>query len=150
MFWGVEYLFRKLNGVIDVRVGYTGGKTANPSYEDVCYGFTGHIEAVEIIFDSNLIEYETLVKFFFEIHDFSQKNGQGPDIGEQYLSYIFYTDENQKSIAEKVISKLESKNLFVSTKVKIASDFWVAENYHQRYYEKTGKKPYCHFKRDIF
>jgi peptide methionine sulfoxide reductase msrA/msrB len=149
-FWGVEHLFKEKEGVIDTRVGYTGGRTKNPTYEQVCMGFTGHAEAVEIIYDTEKTSYEELTKLFFEIHDFTQKNRQGPDIGKQYRSAIFYTDEEQKKTAEKIINELESKDFNIETKVEEASTFYVAEEYHQDYYKKTGKQPYCHYKREVF
>ena len=149
-FWGVEQLFKEKEGVVDTRVGYTGGRTKNPTYEQVCMGFTGHAEAVEVIYDTEKTNYEELTKLFFEIHDFTQKNRQGPDIGKQYRSAIFYTDVEQKQIAEKIINELESKDFNVETKVEKASTFYVAEDYHQDYYKKTGKQPYCHYKRKVF
>ncbi|SDC32603.1 bifunctional methionine sulfoxide reductase B/A protein [Geotoga petraea] len=149
-FWGVEQLFKEKEGVVDTRVGYTGGRTKNPTYDQVCMGFTGHAEAVEVIYDTEKTSYEELTKLFFEIHDFTQKNRQGPDIGKQYRSAIFYTDEEQKKTAEKIINELESKDFNVETKVEEASTFYVAEEYHQDYYKKTGKQPYCHYKREVF
>jgi len=149
-FWGVEQLFKEKEGVVDTRVGYTGGRTKNPPYDQVCMGFTGHAEAVEVIYDTEKTSYEELTKLFFEIHDFTQKNRQGPDIGKQYRSAIFYTDEEQKKTAEKIINELESKDFNVETKVEEASTFYVAEEYHQDYYKKTGKQPYCHYKREVF
>ncbi|MFN3692128.1 MAG: bifunctional methionine sulfoxide reductase B/A protein, partial [Fervidobacterium sp.] len=148
-FWGVEHLFKQLDGVVDTRVGYMGGHRKNPTYEQVCTGLTGHYETVEVIFDPKKVNEETLVKYFFEIHDFTQENGQGPDIGEQYKSVIFYTNDKQKETAEKIINELK-KRYQVATHLKKASDFWLAEDYHQDYYEKTGKAPYCHFKRKVF
>lgn len=148
-FWGVEHLFKQLEGVIDTRVGYMGGHRKNPTYEQVCTGLTGHYETVEVIFDPQKIDEERLVKYFFEIHDFTQENGQGPDIGEQYKSVIFYTNEKQKVVAEEIINMLKKKYK-VATQIKKASDFWLAEDYHQDYYEKTGKVPYCHYRREIF
>jgi peptide methionine sulfoxide reductase msrA/msrB len=148
-FWGVEHLFKQLHGVVDTRVGYMGGRWPNPTYEQVCTGLTGHLETVEVIFNPNLIDEEQLIKCFFEIHDFTQEDGQGPDIGEQYKSAIFYTNERQKEIAEKIIEELK-KRYKVATQLRKASTFWVAEDYHQDYYEKTGKAPYCHYRRKIF
>jgi len=144
-FWGVEYLFKKLNGVINTEVGYTGGNQPNPTYEEVCKGNTGHFEAIRITFDPKIISYEQLTKFFFEIHDPTQTNGQGPDIGQQYLSVIFYKDESQKSTAEALKKILQNQGLDVNTQILPEAKFWVAEEYHQNYYEKTGKHPYCHF-----
>jgi peptide methionine sulfoxide reductase msrA/msrB len=149
-FWGVEQLFKEKEGVVDTRVGYTGGRTKNPTYDQVCMGFTGHAEAVEVIYDTEKTNYEELTRLFFEIHDFTQKNRQGPDIGKQYRSAIFYTDEEQKKTADKIINELESKDFNVETKVEEASTFYVAEEYHQDYYKKTGKQPYCHYKREVF
>lgn len=148
-FWGVEHLFKQLPGVVDTRVGYMGGHWPNPTYENVCTGLTGHLETVEVIFDPQMISEEELVKYFFEIHDFTQENGQGPDIGEQYKSAIFYTNDKQKEVAESVIEMLKKKYK-VATQLRKASTFWVAEDYHQDYYEETGKAPYCHFRRKIF
>jgi len=143
-FWGVEYLFQKEQGVISTRVGYTGGDKENPTYEEVCSGKTGHREAVEITFDPSSITYEDLTRLFFEIHDPTQKNGQGPDIGEQYQSVIFYTNEEQKKTAQKLIDILSEKGYDVVTRLEKAHTFWEAEEYHQDYYQKTGKTPYCH------
>jgi len=143
-FWGVEYHFKKVKGVLSVKSGYTGGVIDNPSYKQVCSGKTGHAEAVEIEFDSALVSYETLAKLFFEIHDPTQRNRQGPDIGTQYRSAIFYVDEEQKRVAEKLIGELKSKGYHVATSVDKAGKFWYAEEYHQDYYAKTGHQPYCH------
>lgn len=143
-FWGVEYYMEKQPGVKSVVSGYTGGKTKNPSYEEVCYGKTGHIEAVEIEFDPDKTSYEELAKLFFEIHDPTQVNRQGPDIGEQYRSEVFYLDKGQKQIAEKLINQLKEKGFDVATKITKASDFYPAEAYHQDYYERKGSTPYCH------
>jgi peptide methionine sulfoxide reductase msrA/msrB len=144
-FWGVEHLMKQLPGVISVTSGYIGGKTSNPSYEEVCKQQTGHAEAVEVIFDPSKLSYEVLAKRFFEIHDPGELNQQGPDKGEQYRSEIFYTTPGQKDIAIKLINSLKNKGFKVVTKVTPATKFWKAENYHQNYYEKNRKKPYCHF-----
>ena len=143
-FWGVEYFMEKQPGVISVESGYIGGKTENPTYEDVCSHTTGHAEAVKITFDPSQTNYETLAKLFFEIHDPTQMNRQGPDIGDQYRSEIFYTTPAQKKIAEQLIKTLKDKGYKVVTKVTPAKTFWPAETYHQDYYERKGTKPYCH------
>lgn len=149
-FWGVEHLFKTVSGVTGTKVGYTGGRTENPTYEEVCARNTGHKEAIEVTYDSSKITYEDLAKFFFEIHDFTQENGQGPDLGEQYISMIFYLDEEQNKIAEKLIQELSEKGYKVATILEKASKFWPAEDYHQNYYSKTGKEPYCHIWKKIF
>jgi peptide methionine sulfoxide reductase msrA/msrB len=143
-FWGVEYYFNKLPGVLKTEVGYSGGRTKNPCYEDICGGMTGHYEVIRVVYDPAVLSYEELTKYFFEIHDPTQSNGQGPDHGEQYLSVIFYYDEEQKKIAMKLIQELKQLGYLVATKVLPVSPFWRAESYHQDYYEKSGKQPYCH------
>ena len=143
-FWGVEYYMEKKPGVITVVSGYTGGWKENPTYEDVCYKNTGHIEAVEIEYDPLKTSYEELARLFFEIHDPTQVNRQGPDVGEQYRSEIFYLNKDQKEIAERLIKELEEKGYKIATRLSPASTFWKAENYHQDYYEKKGSLPYCH------
>jgi len=143
-FWGVDYAFKKLNGVISVSSGYTGGSIVNPTYHDVCTGTTIHAEAVEVIFDKNITSYETLVNNFFEIHDSTQFMRQGPDIGSQYRSAIFYLTETQKEIAISIIDKLKKTGLNVVTSVQPASLFYQAEEYHQDYFKKTGRSPSCH------
>ncbi len=143
-FWGVEYYFKKRAGVLKTEVGYSGGHTLNPTYEDICAGNTGHREAIRVVYDPKKISYTELVKYFFEIHDPTQANGQGPDIGEQYLSVIFYYDDTQKNTAEKLKHQLEENGLAIATQILPASAFFRAENYHQDYYAKNAKQPYCH------
>jgi len=144
-FWGTEHWMKKQKGVISTNVGYIGGHVRNPTYEQVCTKTTGHAEAVKVVFNPEEINYETLAKIFFETHDPTQVDGQGPDIGNQYRSEIFYTNDNQKLVSEGLINFLEKKGLNVATKLTEAPKFWKAENYHQDYYEHKGTKPYCHF-----
>ena len=144
-FWGTEYHLQRVEGVISTTVGYIGGTKANPSYKEVCTGTTGHAEAVEVIYDPVKTSYETLARLFFETHDPSQVNRQGPDIGEQYRSEVFYLDEQQKQVSEKLITLLEKKGFKVATKVTPASEFYPAEDYHQDYYNKKNGSPYSHF-----
>jgi len=143
-FWGVEYYMQKQSGVLKTTVGYTGGHKDNPTYSEVCAGDTGYIEAVEVIFDPSRITYEDLAKLFFEIHDPTQIDRQGPDMGEQYRSVIFYTDGEQKRTAEKLIGILVKKGLTVATKLVKAEKIWTAEDHHQDYYRKKGTLPTCH------
>jgi peptide methionine sulfoxide reductase msrA/msrB len=149
-FWGTEYHFQKAPGVISTTVGYTGGHVDNPTYKQVCTDKTGHAEAVEVIYDPSKTSYEKLAKLFFETHDFTQMNRQGPDIGRQYRSAIFYLNEEQKNTAIKLIDILRKKGFNVKTEVTKAGKFWPAENYHQDYYKHNGKTPYCHIYRKIF
>lgn len=143
-FWGVEYFFKKLHGVVKTEVGYAGGKKLNPTYEEICNGNTGYLETIRVLYDTGKINYEEVAKYFFEIHDPTQANGQGPDRGEQYLSAIFYYNNSQKNIAKKLIVELNAKGYQVATQLRSASTFWRAEQYHQDYYQKTKKNPYCH------
>jgi len=143
-FWGVEYHFQHASGVLSTRVGYTGGHKPNPTYEEVCSGETGHAEALEITFDPTKTSFEELARLFFEIHDPTQVDRQGPDMGAQYRSAIFYLDEEQRQTAEKLIQILRNRGYAVATKLLAATEFWPAEGYHQRYYEHKGTQPYCH------
>ena len=149
-FWGVEYHFEKLDGVKSVDSGYMGGHVENPTYKEVVRKNTGHLEVVEIVYDSSKIDYETLVRLFFEIHDPTQEDGQGPDIGAQYLSAIFTSDTKEKEIIYKLVGILNDKGLDIATKIHPSAPFYKAEEYHQNYYEKTGKKPYCHSYKKLF
>jgi len=143
-FWGVEYYLEQAPGVLDVVSGYIDGHTDNPSYQDVCSHTTGYAEAVSVVFDPSKTDYETLARLFFEIHDPTQVDRQGPDIGDQYRSAVFYLTEEQKQIAENLIGLLEKKGYDVATEVRPASKFWPAEEYHQNHYERKGGTPYCH------
>lgn len=143
-FWGVEYFLQKSEGVISVVSGYTGGHKENPSYEEVCSGTTGHFEAVEVTYDPSLTSFETLARLFFEIHDPTQYDHQGPDFGEQYRSVVFYNNEEERQITLKLIGILKAKGYRVVTEVRPAARFWKAENYHQDYYSNKGTTPYCH------
>lgn len=149
-FWGTEYFFMKAPGVKQTNVGFMGGHVNNPSYEQVCQKNTGHLETTEVIYDPEKTSYAEMVKLFFETHDFTQLDGQGPDIGPQYRSCIFYADESQKIIAETYINILLKKGYKVATMLKPASTFWKAEDYHQQYYEHKGSTPYCHKYTKIF
>ena len=143
-FWGVEYQLQKVEGVISTTVGYTGGSVKNPTYKQVCTGTTGHAEAVEVLFNPGEVSYEALARIFFETHDPTQIDGQGPDIGTQYRSEIFYTSEEQKATSEKLIALLKQKGLDVVTALTPATTFYGGEEYHQDYYLKSGGTPYCH------
>ena len=142
-FWGVEETFRTTNGVIDTKVGYSGGHKDNPTYEEVCSGNTDHAEVVKIEFDETIITYEQILNIFFENHNPTQLNRQGPDIGTQYRSSIFYFNDNQKAEAELKLNSLQKKyNNNIVTEIKKATEFYLAEEYHQEYVAKGG---ICHF-----
>lgn len=143
-FWGVEYMMEQQKGVISVESGYIGGTEKDPTYQMVCTQVTNYAEAVKVVFDSEKISYEALAKIFFEIHDPTEINKQGPDNGDQYRSEIFYTNPNQKTIAIKLIQQLKSKGYNVATKVTAATTFYKAEDYHQNYYTRKKSQPYCH------
>ena len=145
-FWGVEESFRTLEGVKNTTVGYIGGKTENPSYEEVCSDKTGHVEAVLVEFDPSIISYLDLLDVFWKIHDPTQKNRQGPDKGSQYRSAIFYNNKTQENEAVGSKRKLDKSGKFkekVATEIVAATSFYKAEEYHQQYFLKTGKKV-CH------
>jgi peptide-methionine (S)-S-oxide reductase len=142
-FWGVEHKFGQLPGVISSQVGYTGGDKENPTYLQVCRGSTGHAEAVKVLYDPDLIRYTDLLTAFFSFHDPTQINRQGPDIGDQYRSAIFFHTPEQKAAVEQKIRELNESGLFdkpIATLVASAAEFYTAEEYHQRYYEKMLKK----------
>lgn len=143
-FWGVQYYFDQLPGVAKTMVGYTGGHTEEPTYEQVCTHTTGHAEAVQLNFDSAKVSYETLCRHFFRMHDPTQLNRQGWDVGDSYRTAIFYLDEEQREIALQV--KFESEPKFdkpIVTEITLASTFYPAEEYHQKYAERTGRGM-CH------
>ncbi len=145
-FWGVEAAFRQIKGVKATAVGFMGGKLDNPSYEDVCYRDTGHAEVVEVEFDPALVSYETLLNVFWENHDPTTLNRQGPDIGEQYRSAVFYNTPEQQAAAEASKQRLETEGRYrrpIVTEITSAARFYVAEDYHQQYLEKRGLST-CH------
>jgi len=143
-FWGVEYHLESIKGVKDAISGFMGGTQKNPGYYDVVRHNTGHLETVEVIYDPKVVSYETLAKAFFEIHDPTQKDGQGPDIGSQYLSAVFVKTKEERKTIEKLIKILEDKGLKIATKIIDGDVFYKAEDYHQDHYKKKGTKPYCH------
>ncbi len=144
-FWGIEYFFEDKLGVIDTSVGFMCSKTAKkPTYKDVFLGKTDCYEAVEVIYDNNKTDYKTLAEFFFEIHDPTQTDGQGGDIGKQYQSVIFYSTEDEKRTALNLIQTLLALGLDIQTKLKRAEAFYKADDYHQHYYSKKGLSPCSH------
>jgi peptide-methionine (S)-S-oxide reductase len=145
-FWCIEAVFDELQGVKKVESGYSGGKISNPTYREVCSGLTGHAEVLRVYFDSDVISYKELLAVFFSIHDPTTLNRQGADVGTQYRSVIFYHNESQKNEAEEFIKELQSEGVFSSrivTEVSPAEAFYVAEDYHQDYYENNPSQPYC-------
>ena len=143
-FWGVEAAFREVKGVVATQVGYTGGQTKNPTYEEVCSGKTGHAEAVEVIFDADTVSYQELLDLFWSIHDPTELNRQGPDYGTNYRSAIFYHSDEQNALAEESRKKLTESGRYgrrpIVTGIVPAAPFYPAEDYHQQFYEKQGKK----------
>lgn len=138
-FWGVQFYFDQVPGVTKTTAGYTGGHTQNPTYDDVCTHLTGHAEAVLVEFDPTKVNYQTLVKHFFRMHDPTQANRQGPDIGDEYRSAIFYLDDLQKTIAEKLRDEAQAKTKeHIVTEIVPATTFYQAEPYHQKFAERTG------------
>ncbi|AET64963.1 Peptide methionine sulfoxide reductase MsrA [Methanothrix harundinacea 6Ac] len=142
-FWGVEAAFRDLEGVISTAVGYTGGSTTNPTYEEVCTDRTGHAEAVEVVYDPKVVSFEELLDLFWSIHDPTTMNRQGPDVGSQYRSAIFFHDPEQEAEARAKMERLQSSGLYrreIVTEIVPASGFYRAEEYHQQYFEKHGRR----------
>ena len=136
-FWGPEIKFSKIDGIIKTEVGYCGGNTPNTTYEEVCTGKTNHAEVVKLDFDEKIITYEKILKIFFQIHDPTTLNSQGPDFGTQYRSEIFYLNDNQKKIAEKVVKDINQRlSGEVVTKISLLKNYCPAEEYHQKYLEK--------------
>jgi peptide-methionine (S)-S-oxide reductase len=146
-FWGTEYAYQHVPGVIKTEVGFMGGKMENPSYNRVCAGDTNHAEAVHLVFDPNVVSYRKLVEYFFKIHDPTTVNRQGPDAGTQYRSVIFFYDKSQQQIAKEVIAELTKRKVFkrpIVTQVLPAQAFWKAEDYHQKYFDKHPAQAVCH------
>ena len=145
-FWCTEAIFTRLKGVESVESGYAGGHTANPTYEEVSAGHTGHAEAIKVQFDPTAVKYTDLLNVFFALHDPTTLNRQGADVGEQYRSAIFFADNGQRDAANEFIKQLETDEVYenpIVTEVKPLDRFWQAESYHQRYYEQNQNKPYC-------
>lgn len=145
-FWCVEAIYKRLNGVVNVKSGYAGGHVISPTYEEVCEGETGHAEVCKIEYDSSVISFDELLSVFFEIHDPTSLNRQGNDVGTQYRSVIFYQNESQKNRAEGVISILESESRYknkIVTEISKYTNFFEAENYHKSYYDFHKEEPYC-------
>lgn len=139
-FWGVQYYFDQVPGVNATTVGFIGGHSVNPRYDEVCTGTTGHAEAIQIDFDPEVVSYQVLLQHFFRLHDPTQHNRQGPDIGEQYRSAIFYMNEDQKRASEEVVRSLQPEhNNQIVTELTPATEFYPAEAYHQKFTERTGR-----------
>ena len=151
-FWGVEHFLEQIDGVYAVESGYMGGQLDDPSYADVTGHESGHLETVRVYFDPDRVSYEAVTKRFFEIHDPTQANGQGPDIGPQYLSAVFVASDAQREVSEDLVRRLRERGFDVATKLLPAADatFWPAEEYHQNYYVRHKKVPYCHAPVDRF
>lgn len=143
-FWGVEHYLEKLDGVASVESGYMGGTVKDPTYDQVTSKTTGHLETVRVRYDSQRVGYQAVARLFFEIHDPTQADGQGPDIGPQYRSAVFYANDAEKATAAGLIAELRKRGFDVVTELRPVATFWPAEDYHQDYYVRTGKQPYCH------
>jgi len=149
-FWGVESQFQQVEGVLETTAGFTGGDTDDPTYQEVCMGSTGHAEAVEVIFDNSTVSFEELSRLFFEIHDPTTVDRQGPDIGSQYRSAVFYSTDAQRETLETLITNLHARGYDVVTQVELLRDFWSAEDYHQDYFVRNGVGSSCHYRIDRF
>jgi peptide-methionine (S)-S-oxide reductase len=144
-FWGVEYVFERVPGVLVTEVGYAGGHTENPTYREVCSDTTGHAEVLKVEFDPALVSYDQLLEVFWAMHDPTQVNRQGPDVGDQYRSVIFTHSDEQQRAADSSRQKAQERfGRSIATQVEPAGPFYAAEDYHQRYYDKNGHEPYCH------
>ena len=147
-FWCVEAVFERLEGVVDVIPGYSGGHKNNPTYKEICTGMTGHAEVAQITFNPKIITFDDLLNMFWKSHDPTTRNRQGNDIGTQYRSAIFYHNNEQKTIAEKSKKKVDNSNIFsnpIVTEITKLEKFWVAEDYHNNYYNNNMNQPYCKF-----
>ena len=149
-FWGVEYYFKRLKGVTKTVVGFMGGDMENPSYKQVKTGTTGHLETIEVEYNPELVSYEALVRYFFEIHNFEQADGQGIDIGSQYLSAIWFNNTTERDMAIKVFGELMQMGYHPATQIRQVKTFYPAEDYHQDYLDERGETPECHVWRKIF
>lgn len=149
-FWGTEYFVKRIDGVVATTVGYTGGKVENPTYQEVCTKKTGHYEACLVEYDPARTSAETVLRMFFETHDPTQRDGQGPDLGPQYRSAVFYQNDAQRDLAALLIEQLRAKGYDVATELLPAAPFYSAEGYHQDYYDNKGGTPYCHGYRKLF
>ncbi len=149
-FWGVEYYFKRLKGVVHTAVGFMGGTLENPSYKQVKTGTTGHLETIEVDYEPQVLPYEALVRYFFEIHNFEQADGQGVDIGTQYLSAIWFKNTTERDIALHVFGELVKMGYNPATQIREAMSFFPAEDYHQNYLDERQETPECHVYRPIF
>ena len=147
-FWCTEAIFQKLNGVISLAPGYSGGSVKDPTYKEVCEGNTGHAEVIQIIYDPSILNFDELLEVFWKSHDPTTLNRQGNDVGPQYRSVIFYHDEEQRQKAEKYKAELASSKIFeqpIVTEISPFTEFYVAEDYHYNYYNNNGSQPYCYY-----
>lgn len=147
-FWCTEAIFQQLNGVLSVKSGYSGGQVDNPTYKQVCEGTTGHAEVIQVVYNPSVISYDALLEAFWQSHDPTTLNRQGNDVGPQYRSVIFYHNPEQKDKAEKYKARLEESKVFekpIVTEISPYSKLYVAENYHQDYYNQNGAQPYCYY-----